>query len=88
MNYTFNFIGGFPPAFYIFKGEIYEKITSKTANQGYVCQCKKGLDDIIFIQIVFEAFFKISISIGIFLSNPDKLILDGHVSNVTLEAIE
>jgi hypothetical protein len=66
----------------------YEKITSKIANQGHVCQCKKGLDDIILIQRVFEFFFKMSISSGIFLSNPHILILDGHVSHVTLEAIE
>jgi hypothetical protein len=33
-------------------------------------------------------FFKMSISSGIFLSNPHILILDGHVSHVTLETIE
>jgi hypothetical protein len=48
----------------------------------------KGMDNYLPFQRVYVSFFKKSIPSGISITNRHMLILDGHGSHVTLEAIK
>jgi hypothetical protein len=70
--------------FYILGGKGYVMITSNFAKSGLVWHAKESMDDKFLIQ---KAPFKKSIPCGISQTCRHWLILDGHGSHLTLEAI-
>jgi hypothetical protein len=88
VNYVVNVVGTSLPRFYIFK--------TKKICDDYIQLCKLGtcmamqskawMTTFLFKEFLF--FFKSSIPGEISISNKHLLILDGHGSHVTLEAIE
>jgi hypothetical protein len=88
VNYVVNATGTILLRFYIFKGERIcdDYIQFCKPRTCMAMQSKAWMATFLFKE--FLSFFKRSIPSGISITNRRPLILDGHRSHVTLEAIE
>jgi hypothetical protein len=88
INYAINFVGGVLLGFYIFKGERLKDdyIKLYKPSTWMVMQKKTWMTTFLFKELL--SFFNKSNLGGMSLNNQHLLVIDGHDSHVTLEAME